>query len=73
MPIYKKKDLIILNTFNLIIKKPLAKLTAKQEKLFKIKQANIYKIKLIFFINIKVNNVFYINKIKLYKLLQLAE
>ena len=36
-PIYKKKDLIILNIFNLIIEKPLAKLIAKQEKLFEIK------------------------------------
>ena len=61
----------MLNIFNLVIEKPLAKLTAKQEKLFEVKQANIYKIKLIFPINIKVNNIFYINKIRPYKLPQL--
>ena len=61
----------MLNIFNLVIGKLLAKLIAKQKKPFEIKQTNIYKIKLIFPINIKVNNIFYINKIKLYKLLQL--
>ena len=63
----------MLNTFNLVIKKPLAKLIAKQEKPFEIKQTNIYKIKLILPINIKVNNVFYVNKVRPYKLPQLAK
>ena len=62
----------MLNIFNLAIEKPIAKLIAKQKGPFEIKQANIYKIKLIFPINIKINNIFYINKVKPYKLLQLA-
>ena len=63
----------MLNIFNLAIGKLLAKLIAKQEGPFKVKQANIYKVKLIFPINIKVNNVFYVNKIRFYKLPQLAK
>ena len=63
----------MLDIFNLAIRKPLAKLIAKQERPFKVKQANIYKIKLILFINIKVNNIFYINKVRPYKLPQLIK
>jgi len=59
--------------FNLVIGKLLIKLITKWKKLFEIKQTNIYKIKLILFINIKINNIFYINKIKPYKLPQLVK
>ena len=53
--------------------KVLAKLIAKQEGPFEKVQANIYKIKLILFVNIKIRNIFYINKVTFYKILFVTE